>query len=151
MAKWEQWTVVAEDGEYLISVDIEIKRLSTIVLKVRVNQQLVVEEEGIAPYLDLSYSLPIGKHEAVLEVWLSLPVLGMIYPKYRLVVDNVEIPPAQRIVLREIASVSAHSDGSARSGISVTEELEKLANLKARGLIDEAEFTAMKEKLIGRM
>jgi crotonobetainyl-CoA:carnitine CoA-transferase CaiB-like acyl-CoA transferase len=47
------------------------------------------------------------------------------------------------------AAAAAAPAAAPAGGVDVVAELEKLADLKAKGLIDDAEFAAMKAKVLG--
>src|SRR5579859_6764728 len=99
MSAQASWIVVAEDGEYLISADMAVGFRMT--FTVRVNQQVVVERHPVFDWaLGGSYPIPMPKHIAVLHVRMpKIDVSFGVHPKYKLVIDDVEIPTDQRIVL----------------------------------------------------
>jgi phage tail tape-measure protein len=59
------------------------------------------------------------------------------------VLDAFTIPP------EEMASPSAGGSSSQGSGVDVLDQLERLGQLKAQGVISDEEFKAAKAKLLG--
>ena len=59
--------------------------------------------------------------------------------------DAQRMDAAQKAYIRDAVG----SGGSGGGGLSPTDQLQNLANLKAQGVIDDAEFTKMKAKIVG--
>lgn len=62
---------------------------------------------------------------------------------------QVQAALAAQAAQQQAAAAAAPAAAAPAGGVDVVAELEKLADLKAKGLIDDAEFAAMKAKVLG--
>jgi hypothetical protein len=151
--EWQRWTFVADGTEHVVSI--LLYRNAKIVIAV--DGSTIVEQKSPKwAGLKGDYVVPVNEKEALLKIergWLPLMAATLSINGFDIVEGSetpIQIPTNGSGTVSQSAKLA--DNGSPHDGaLDIEAEMLRLADLKAKGLIDDDEFKQMKQKVIDKM